>query len=318
MMSDTKQIGVVIVSYNTCALLSDCLDSLRASGQRLSIVVVDNGSSDGSQAMLAAQSDLTLLEAGKNLGFGAANNLGWRYLASQADGLPEFVLFLNPDTKLQPLALERLVAFLQAHPRVGVVGPRLLNADGSLQRAAFRFPSLSMALFDLFPPGEVTPGRFYDSWWHGRYADEALNQNEPFAIDHPLGACMLTRRELLEEVGGFDERYFMYSDEVEWCWRIQAAGWAIWQQPQAEVIHYGGASTSQFRHRMFVELYRSRFQFARDYRSRAYQAAYRAIVRLGLLRLLLQAWRSYWRKQIDRAELRARLWAYGRIFVLGR
>jgi N-acetylglucosaminyl-diphospho-decaprenol L-rhamnosyltransferase len=318
MMSDTKQIGVVIVSYNTCALLSDCLDSLRASGQRLSIVVVDNGSSDGSQAMLAAQSDLTLLEAGKNLGFGAANNLGWRYLASQAGGLPEFVLFLNPDTKLQPLALERLVAFLQAHPRVGVVGPRLLNADGSLQRAAFRFPSLSMALFDLFPPGEVTPGRFYDSWWHGRYADEALNQNEPFAIDHPLGACMLTRRELLEEVGGFDERYFMYSDEVEWCWRIRAAGWAIWQQPQAEVIHYGGASTSQFRHRMFVELYRSRFQFARDYRSRAYQAAYRAIVRLGLLRLLLQAWRSYWRKQIDRAELRARLWAYGRIFVLGR
>jgi N-acetylglucosaminyl-diphospho-decaprenol L-rhamnosyltransferase len=186
MKRDTKTIGVVIVSYNTCALLSDCLDSLRASGQRLSIVVVDNGSSDGSQAMLAAQPDLSLIETDKNLGFGAANNLGWRYLASQAGGLPEFVLFLNPDTKLQPGALERLVAFLEAHPRVGVVGPRLLNPDASLQRAAFRFPTLSMACLDLFPPGEVLPGRFYDSWWHGLSA-RGLKPKRAFRDRPPSG-----------------------------------------------------------------------------------------------------------------------------------
>lgn len=316
---DVAAIGAVIVSYNTVALLRDCLVSLAGCSLRLRIVVVDNNSSDNSAAMVRAEfPTVELIALPQNLGFAAANNLGLRRLGFQdgrsqpaAPGAPSCVLLLNPDTVVPAGALERLAAFLEAHPRVGMVAPRLLNADGSLQAAAFRFPTLSMTLLDLFPPGEVLPGRFYNSWWHGRYPQEKSG-TQPFAIDHPLGACMLVRRAALESAGLFDEGYFMYSEEVEWCWRIRQAGWAIWQEPAAKVIHLGGAATSQFRQRMFVALYRSRLHFFRMCYPASHAAAHRAIIRIGMLRLSLLAWRDYARRR-DPAELRARLWAYGEV-----
>src|SRR5205823_12803184 len=167
---------------------------------------------------------------------------------------PAHVLLLNPDTVVHPSAIETLAAFLETHPRVGVAGPRLLNPDGSVQAAAFRFPTLAMSLIDLFPPGEVLPGRLYGSWWHGRYQQEQ-DGCAPFPIDHALGACMLVRREAIEQVGGLDEGFFMYAEEVDWCYRIRRAGWAIWQVPVARVTHVGGAATSQFRQRMLIALY---------------------------------------------------------------
>jgi len=312
------RVGAVVVSYNTAELLRACLASLAGCALPLRVVVVDNGSRDGSAAVArAAGPGVELLELGRNLGYAGGTNAGLAALGFPAGGAappaaaapPDYVLILNPDTVARPGAVEALVAFLEAHPRVGLVGPRLLNPDGTRQPAAFRFPTLTMALLDLFPPGELLPGRLYNSWWHGRYPQE--RGEAPFPIDHPLGAVMLLRREVVAAVGGMDEGYFMYSEEVDWCWRIRRAGWAIWQEPAAEVVHVGGAATSQFRWKMLVALYRSRARFLSLHRSPAAVRAHRMIVRLGMLRLALVAWRAHWRGQLSRDELRARLLAYG-------
>ncbi len=309
-------IAVVIVSFNTSALLCACLESLRACTLPLRIVVVDNASTDDSTALVRSRfPEVALHVQDHNAGFARANNIGLRASgygpghAPQAGGeRPAFVLLLNPDTIVHAGALETLAAFLQAHPRVGMVGPRLLNPDGSLQRAAFRFPTLTMSLLEVFPPGEVLPGRLYNSWWHGRYPQEERAGTEPFPIDHPLGACMLLRAAVLEQVGLLNESYFMYSEEIEWCWRIRQAGWAIWQVPQARVSHIGGAATGQFRQRMFIELHRSRVQFFRQHYSPAFLRAHRLITRAGMLRAALLAWWRYARRG-GRDDLRARLLA---------
>lgn len=361
-MNESASIGVVIVSYNTVALLRNCLASLRACTLPLRIVVVDNRSHDNSAAMVRAEfPQVELLALAQNLGFAGGTNVGLGHLGYSVQGTGDrkaawsgddsgepmrsqgtrrsnkarssandsprqqgpgsavpcsllpvpYTLVLNPDTVVQPGAIEALAAFLDAHPRVGLVGPRLLNPDGSPQTAAFRFPTLLMTTLDLFPPGEVLPGRLYGSWWHGRYPQE--RGETPFPIDHPLGACMLVRGATIEQVGGLDTSYFMYSEEIEWCWRIRAAGWAIWQLPTASVTHVGGAATRQFRWKMLVELYRSRFRFVAQHGPAKRLAAFRALVRVGMLRLALLAWRDYTRRRLDRDELRARLLAYGEI-----
>jgi hypothetical protein len=284
-------------------------------------VVVDNGSSDESPTLVRTQFpevELHLLD--ENRGFAAANNIGLKLLGYGADTLhnaaspPPYALLLNPDTVVHEGALETLVDFLLAHPRVGLVGPRLLNPDGTIQTAAFRFPTLSMSLLDMFPPGELLPGRLYNSWWHGRYPHErAEKQVSPFPIDHPLGACMLARRAVLEQVGLLDDHYFMYSEEIEWCWRIRKAGWAIWQVPEAQITHIGGGATSQFQHRMLVELHRSRVRFFRQHYSNTFLQAHRVITRVGMLRAMLRAWCGYVQQHMRHEELRARLWAYGMI-----
>ena len=312
-------IGVVVVSYNTRELLRACLDSLRGCTLPLRIVVVDGASRDGSAAMVrAAFPEVELIALDTNAGFAAGTNLGLRrflgpaYNAKTQSPGPDYVLLLNPDTVVHPGALEVLAAFLEAHPRVGAVGPRLLNPDGSLQPAAFRFPTLTLTLLDLFPPGEALPGRLYGSWWHGRYPQER-GGSAPFPIDHPLGACIMARRAVVEQVGLLDEGFFMYAEEVDWCYRIRQAGWAIWQVPAARVTHVGGAATRQFRHQMLVALYQSRLRFFRKHYSPRFVAAHTAIVRAGMLRATMLAWRDYARGVLGIDELRARLWAYGLI-----
>jgi GT2 family glycosyltransferase len=329
-------IGAIIVSYNTRELLRACLASLRGCTLPLRVVVVDCASSDGSAAMVrAAFPEVCLLEPGRNLGFAAANNLALRQVLSAEFSVmssapqnsklkrPEgtrnskldYVLLLNPDTVVHSGAIEALAAFLDAHPRVGAVGPRLLNTDGTLQPAAFRFPTLAMTALDLFPPGEVLPGRLYGSWWHGRYPQEREGR-APFPIDHPLGACILARRAVVEQIGGLDEGFFMYAEEVDWCYRMRRAGWAIWQAPDARVTHVSGAATRQFRTRMLVALYESRLRFFRKYYSPRLVSWHMRIVRLGMLRAALLAWRKYLADGITRDELRARLWAFGKVAQL--
>jgi N-acetylglucosaminyl-diphospho-decaprenol L-rhamnosyltransferase len=335
-MSQSPAVAVIIVSYNTVALLRDCLASLRACRLPLRVVVVDNGSRDNSPSMVRAEfPEAELVEAGRNAGFAGGTNIGLRYLGGESvqrtgdrgdasahisGPVPSplyavpYILILNPDTVIHPGAIEAMVAFLEAHPRVGLVGPRLQNPDGSFQAGAFRFPTLLMAALDLFPPGEVLPGRLYGSWWHGRYPQDG--GTSPFPIDHPLGACMLVRREVLGQVGAMDEAYFMYSEEVEWCWRIRRAGWAIWQVPAARVTHVGGAATAQFRRPMQVALWRSRLRFAAHAGPGWRVALQRAILRAGMFRLSLLAWRDYARRRITHDELRARTLAYAELGAL--
>jgi len=282
-------IGVAIVSYNTCALLRACLQSLQRCTLPLAIVVVDNGSRDQSPHMVRSEfPGVLLIEPGENLGFAKGTNRGMQELMAQ---LPEiqYMLMLNPDTEVHDGAIEALVSFLVTHPRVAVVSPQLRNPDGTLQRAAFRFPTPAMTMFDLFPPGEVTPGRFYDSWWHGRYPEEQVG-DQAFAIDHPLGACMLTRVAVLNSVGMLDETYFMYAEEVDWSRRVRAAGWAIWQEPAAVVMHVGGASSQQFKAAMLTALWQSRMRYWERWATPHELWWHRFWLRAGMTRLHVRAW----------------------------
>ncbi len=306
-----KEVAVVIVSYNTVDLLRRCLATLDDAREWLRIIVVDNASHDGSAEMVRVEfPQVELLALDQNVGFARGTNVGLAALDLDGPDAP-YVLLLNPDTEVRPGAIAEMVGFLAAHPRVGLVGPRLLNPDGSLQAAAFRFPTLLMTALDLFPPGEVLPGRLYNSWWHGRYPQEG--GEAAFPIDHPLGACMLVRPAVLKQVGGLDDSYFMYSEEIDWCWRIRSAGWAIWQVPQAEVVHVGGAATRQFRWKMLVELYRSRAQFVDRYAPPWQRVAHRLVVRAGMVRAVLRSWWGFALGRISREEVRAHLLAYGSI-----
>ena len=314
MSTSAPCIGIAIVSYNTRELLRACLNSLGTCRLPLRIVVVDNQSRDGSAAMLRSSfPHVELLEPGRNLGFAAGTNLALRTLLQQ--GTCDYLLLLNSDTIVHAGAIEALLAFLEAHPRVGMLGPRLLNTDGSVQAAAFRFPTLSMSVLDLFPPGEVFPGRLYRSWWHGRYPQEE-QASAPFPIDHPLGACILVRRSVIEEIGLLDEGYFMYAEEVDWCLRAQRAGWAIWQQPAAQVTHVGGASTSQFRAVMNVALYRSRLRFFKKFYAPSYVRLHRYVIAVGSLRAISIAWVDFVRGKLSREALQEHLQSHGLVLSL--
>jgi N-acetylglucosaminyl-diphospho-decaprenol L-rhamnosyltransferase len=310
---------VVIVHYNTPALLRGCLRSLRDCTVPLQVVVVDNGSPDRAVEALSGEfPEVRFILNQENRGYAAANNQGMRLQTSPlppggrevGSDLPPAMLLLNPDTVVQPGTLERLVAFMEDHPRVGAVGPRLLNPDGSLQENAFRFPTLFMSFFDFFP----LHGRLYHSRLNGRFPE--MRGDRPFPIDHPLGACLLLRGAALQEVGLLDEGYFMYVEEVDLCYRLKQAGWDVWHLPTACVVHYGGQSTKQVSARMLVELHRSRYRFFHKYYPAAFSFLHRQITRLGLWWRGRQDRKACAQGQLPREQLAERLAAYGEIAAM--
>jgi len=227
------KISAIIVSYNTRDMTLDCLRTLEVglAGIPSEILVVDNCSIDGSAEAIRAQFPrVRLFESAMNAGFGAANNIAMR----QARG--EYLLLLNSDAFPQPGAIPALVKYLRTHPRVAIAGPRLLNADGSLQVSCFKFPSpLRAWLENLWISAAFSRHPFigdYRFWAH----DSERN------VDFLIGACMLVRREVFERTGGFDERFFLYSEETDWQRRIRDLGWEIAFNPAAQVTHLGGAS----------------------------------------------------------------------------
>jgi len=278
-MSD---LAICIVSYNTAELTCDCLrsvyEAIASDSLDVQVWVLDNASSDGSADRVGdAFPQVRLLRSDENLGFAGGNNRIIERI-SESNHRPRHLLLLNSDTIVQPGALRALVTFLDANPSAGVAGARLSYGDGSFQHAAFYFPTLAMAFFDFWPVHH----RLCDSWLNGRYPRRLYERGKAFAIDHPLGAAMAVRWDVIEQLGAFDTRFFMYCEEIDWCMRIRDAGWSIYCVPSAHVVHLGGQSARQFRERMFVALWSSRFQlFERHYGS-CYRWAVRRIVRAGL------------------------------------
>jgi GT2 family glycosyltransferase len=278
----TPDVSIIIVSWNVRPLLERCLSILaegRATGGLTTeIIVIDNASSDGSASAAASFPNVQAVRFEHNLGYGRANNVG----LEMARG--KHLLVLNPDTEPLPGSIERLVTFQRLCPAAGIVAPRLLNMDGSIQASAFRFPTLPMVAIDLFPLPRFVPGRLrqrlYSSRLNGRYPGEG-ERGVPFRIDHPLGACMLISRQAYEEVGGFDPALFIYSEEIDLALRYRKAGWECWQVPQADVVHLGGQSTKQVPDKMFVHLWRSRLYL--------YRTHYPLVARLALSLLLVMA-----------------------------
>lgn len=308
---------VVTVSYNTRDLLADCLQSVLAgllqAGLAGRVWVVDNASADGSAAMVRQRfPSVQLIACDENLGFAAGNNLALQAMGFGQEAMPRHVLFLNPDTRVVGDALGVMVRFLDASPKAGVAGARLIHDDGSFQHSAFAFPGLAQILFDFFPLHQ----RLLDSRLNGRYPRRLYEAGQPFRVDHPLGAALMVRSETLACVGAFDERFFMYCEEIDLCRRIQEAGWEIYCLPQAEIVHLAGQSTRQFRDAMFVALWRSRFLMYEKHESAAFRWIARRLVRLGLGSEARRAEAAHRRGEIDTAQLQRRLEAYREVAAL--
>lgn len=231
-------ISVIIVSYNTREMTLECLETLGArlpTGVATETFVVDNGSADGTVAAVRARfPTVTVVENPANTGFGAANNL------AMARARGEYLLLLNSDAFPREDAIARLVECLRRHPAAGVVGPRLLNQDGTLQRSCYPFPSPATAWRENLGWGRRWPGR------RGQGAptpdDARWAHDTERSVAWVIGACLLVRRQVCAQVGGFDERFFMYQEEADWQKRIRAAGWQVVFTPAAEVVHLAGAS----------------------------------------------------------------------------
>jgi GT2 family glycosyltransferase len=171
-------------------------------------------------------------------------------------------------------------------PEAGLAGARLTYADGRFQQSAFRFPGLAQLTFDLYP----LPARLYESRLNGRYPRRHYDpEGNPFPVDHTLGAAMMVRRDVAEATGGFDENFHMYCEEIDWCWRIRSAGWAIYSVPKAEVVHFGGVSTRQIKARSIVDLWRSRAYLYRRHHGRIKYSLARRLVRAGMGRKATKA-----------------------------
>jgi N-acetylglucosaminyl-diphospho-decaprenol L-rhamnosyltransferase len=274
--TELLDVSVVIVSYKVRDLLRECLRSLVHDLEKLrgEVWVVDNASGDGSVEMVEAEFPwVRLIRSSWNRGYGAANNLAIR----QARG--RYVVTLNPDTVVPPGALLDTIAEMEAHPDIGALGPKLVLADGSLDRACRRsFPSPEVAFYRLFGLAKLFPN-------HPRFARYNLlnvDEDTPLDVDSVVGAFMLVRREVIERVGMFDEAFQLYGEDLDWAYRIKAAGWRVRYHPAVVVLHLKGQSSRQrpvFSIRSFYDAMRI---FYDKHYARQHSAPFNAAIRLAI------------------------------------
>lgn len=247
-------LSIIIVNRNTRELLRACLRSLAEAPDAVSteVTVVDNGSSDGSVAMVeSAVPEVRLIRNATNTGFAYPNNQGL------AVSRGRYVMLLNSDTEVRPGALQRLVEFMDEHPECGACGPKLLYPDGRLQPSCRSFPTLwvhfcDMAFLDrIFPRSRLFGNQ--ETWFDHQHTTP---------VDQPMGAALLVRREVLETVGPLDERFVLYYNDVDWCYRINQAGWSIYFVHDAVVMHHQGVTTRHENRQMQLGVEMTRNVFA--------------------------------------------------------
>lgn len=270
-------LSVVVVHWNVPELLDACLrsiaDECRTTPLATEVVVVDCSSPEPSyREVVTSYPDVRLVELPDNRGYAAGCNAGIAGTSGEA------ILLLNPDTELLPGALGRLWEVLHVAVHVGMVAPTLLNPDGSLQSRGYRFPGIANVQFDLFP----LHSRLIDSTLNGRMP--ASDGVQPVRIDYPLGAAMMVRREAVVEIGGMDEGFGMYSEEIDWANRFAREGWSVLLAPDARVVHHGAGSTSQRAVEMHEALWMSRARYHERWIPRWKRWIIAALVELALRR----------------------------------
>jgi N-acetylglucosaminyl-diphospho-decaprenol L-rhamnosyltransferase len=253
-MADAPRVSVVIVTYNALPWIERCLESVREHER----IVVDHGSSDGTPDLLRERFPDVLLIEQDNKGLGGGSNAGMR-LASG-----DYFLLLNSDAWAVGDAVGRLLEFAEAHPEAAVVGPRLSNPDGSLQPSVRGFPTVwRLATEYLFLRKLAPRTRALNAFYGAGFAHDEVREAEFL-----MGACLLVRREAADTVGLFDEDFFMFSEETDWCYRFRQAGWKVLFYPGAEFVHVGGASTRQDWGPMFREQVRGHVRFLAKHHGR--------------------------------------------------
>jgi GT2 family glycosyltransferase len=294
-------LSIVIVNWNTRDELRACLRSLRATTAE--VIVVDNASADGSAAMVRAEFPEALLIAnGENRGYAVANNQG----IDRAGGA--FVMLLNPDTEVPGPAPTAMLEFLRDHPKAGAVAPRLVHPDGRVQESVRGWPTPA-GLIEEATGLQIGDCRLQIGGsdkllsaidpLQSRYRVSVAGLTEPAVVPQPMTSCLVVRRAALEQVGLLDERFPIFFNDVDFCFRLWAVGWEIWYLPAVRVLHHGGASTRQVRPRMIRESHRSLIAFyAKHYRGRlpalVYAATVAAIRLVGTVRWLWALGSGLW------------------------
>jgi GT2 family glycosyltransferase len=261
------KLSIIIVNWNTRDLLRECLSSIykHPPSAAFEVLVVDNASADGSVQMLEEGfPQVRLIENHENIGFARANNQAIQ------QSIGHYVLLLNPDTQVKPNTLVDLVEFLDENPQAGAAGPRLLNPDGNLQTSCYPAPTLSKELWRLFHLDKL--------YTYGVYAMQAWDLDAPRSVDIVKGASLILRREALDQVGLLDEDYFIYTEEVDLCYRLKKSGWQLFWVPRSQVIHHEGQSTQLKSREMFLQLYKSKLIFFRKNHGSLAAGIYKAIL----------------------------------------
>jgi N-acetylglucosaminyl-diphospho-decaprenol L-rhamnosyltransferase len=256
--SSSVLVSIVIVSWNARQFLQGALASLyrETVGVDFETIVVDNGSTDGTVQFVSCEwPQVRLVASPTNLGFTGGNNLGFRHCRGR------YILLLNSDTIVLPTTVRGMADFLEQHPEAGCVGCRHLNEDRTLQRSVDNFPSL---LNDFVSYTELQRLQFVQWFLHKKFAWWS-DHNVMREVDWVNGACMMVRREILDRIGGLDEGYFIYAEEVDWCYRIRKAGWRIYFTPDAEVVHLGGKSMDHVPGWRLVLKYTGQYRFYRKH-----------------------------------------------------
>jgi hypothetical protein len=252
-------LSAVVVTYNSRAHVANCLRALeRAHGSlAMEVLVLDNASSDGTpEAVRNEAPGVRLVEMGGNFGYARAVNRGLR------ESTGEFVLVLNPDCSVGENLFATLVAWMLAHPRCGIAGPRIIGADGTVELSGRSFPDHATFLFNRYSlPTRLWPG----NPWTRRYLITDWDRTSDRAVDWLSGSCMLVRRAAADAVGGMDEAYFMFNEDVDWCHAMKQGGWTVDFVAGAQAMHHIGASRSRVSDRVILERHRGMIHYFRKY-----------------------------------------------------
>jgi len=249
----TKDLTISIVSYNSFDFLKECLESILKNPPSVDyeVIVVDNASIDGTSEYIKKNySGIKLISNTRNTGFAAANNIAVKKTNSK------HVLLMNSDCRVYEKSLDNLVGFMEKNPTVGIAGPKIINSDGTIQLSCRKFPSIFNAalhtiLGDVFPQNPFSKS----------YKLAGVSRDRPFKVDWVSGSCMIIRREALNETGLLDERYFMYVEDLDICYRMWQKNWEVYYCPDAKIMHHIAGSSGSGKIKSSFRMQRSVFHF---------------------------------------------------------
>lgn len=277
-MGSDDLLTIILVNWNGAELLPNCLESLARVMPALpptETIIIDNASTDHSISIIRQKFPwVRLLQNSHNVGFAKANNQA----IQQSQG--DYILLLNTDTILLSHSLPPLLELMHQNPQIGIIGPTLLNPDHTFQSSACRFPTLLNCALQLLGLSPLIYGAYFPS--------ATLEASQiPQPTQWVSGACLLVRREMIEQIGLLDEQFFMYMEEVDWCYRTQQAGWQVYHQPHAQIIHLGGGSSAKVKPYVLARQWLARLRFFQKYHPAWQTVCLHGLVRgLGFLRFL--------------------------------